>query len=132
MADLRAKPREVRPLGTGDCTAGALRGLIEPLHNRTVDGEAGGRERSTARSRKQTILDKCQDLEFLTQLPSIAIVDRILRPLEQLGVPCRAVIQRVRRDSTDDVIGPVSIRQIRGQSLPLLICEALRPFGGND
>ena len=68
-----------------------VQGLIEPLNNRTIDGETGASELAAGWARNQAILGKCQDLEFLTHLTSETLVDRVLCPFEQLGVPRRAV-----------------------------------------
>jgi hypothetical protein len=53
---------------------------IQPDHDRTIDREAGTAEWSAARTRKQSVLYECQDVELFAKLPSIAAVDRGLRP----------------------------------------------------
>jgi hypothetical protein len=70
-----------------------------------------------------------EDLEFFTHLASVALIDRILCPFEQLGIPGGAVIQRIGRYSTHDVIGSKTIRQIGGQTLPLWIRAVVSPVG---
>ena len=71
--DLRAKPRKCARCGTG-VHSGRVHGLIEPLDNRTIDGEARASELSAAGARNQAILDECQDLEFFTHLTSVALL----------------------------------------------------------
>ena len=86
---------------------------IESLNNRTVDRETGASELSPVWTGNQTILDECQDLKFLPHLASKALVDCVLRQLEQLRIPRGAVIQRIRRYSADYVIGPETVGQVR-------------------
>ena len=106
----------MRPLLERLAGSGREEGLIKPLHDRAINGEAGASEFAAARTGNQAILDEGQDLEFFTHLTSIALTDRVLCPFEQLRVPCRTVIQCIRRDSAHDVIRSKTIRQIGGSS----------------
>ena len=55
---------------------------IEPLNDRTIDGEVTGRERCPTGRCKQAILDESQNLELLTQLTTVSFVNCILGPGE--------------------------------------------------
>src|SRR5580700_8392589 len=94
------------------------RSSIETLNNRTIDGEPRATERRSARTGDQTVLHEREDLEFLAQLPTIALLDRLSRPCVQLSVPCRAVIESDRRDAAENIVWPMPIGQIRRQTLP--------------
>src|SRR6516165_597276 len=99
-----------RPLQGSNPSAGAPWQSIKPLNNCTIDGEARASELSTARPRNQTILHEGQDLKFFAHLTSITLIDRVLRPLEQLGIPGWTVIQGICWYSADNIIGPETIR----------------------
>jgi len=64
----------------------------------------GATEPAATRAGNQAILGKGQDLELLAHLASIALIDRVCSPFEQLRIPCRTVIQRIRRYSAHDVV----------------------------
>lgn len=96
-----------------------LSASVEPLSNWAVDGESGTPEWLPDRAGNQAVLHEGKDLEFLAHLAAEAILDGIFGPSKQLRIPSRAVIQRDRRDSPNDVVRAVAISQIRGQTLPL-------------
>ena len=106
--------------------------LVEPLNDCAVNGEAGTSEWTAVRTRDQAIVYEGKDLEFFTNLTSVALADRILRPLKQLGVPRRAVIQRIRRYSADHIVRTEAICQVRGQALPLWIRTVVGAIGGDE
>src|SRR6266436_2283182 len=93
-------------------------GSVEALSNWAVDGEPGAPKWCPTRAGDQAVLHEGENLELLARLAAKAVVDCVLCPLKQLGVPSWAVIQRDRRDSTEDVVGSVTICQIRRQTLP--------------
>ena len=64
-------------------------------------------------------------MELLTHLTSVAFVDRVLSPFEQLSIPCRTVIQCIRRYSAHDIVGSETIRQIRRLRNPELEIEGV-------
>src|SRR5580704_9800811 len=99
---------------------------VQPLSDRAVDGEAGAPKWYSARAGDQAVLHEGKNLELFAYLATEAVVDCVLCPFEELGVPSRAVIQRDRWNSTEDVVGAVTIRQIRRQALPLRIVAPSR------
>src|SRR3954466_14532020 len=94
-----------------------LRTLIETLNDRAIDGKSRATEGRAAWPGNQTVLHKGEDLELFPELSAETAVNRILRPCIQLGIPCRAIIESDRRDTTKNIVGPEAIRQVRGQSL---------------
>jgi hypothetical protein len=54
---------------------------------RTVDGEAGTLKSSTTWPSDQTVLHEGKNLELFTYLTPEPLVDGILGPFEQLGIP---------------------------------------------
>jgi hypothetical protein len=70
-------------------------------------------------------------LKFFTNLSAEALVDCVTGPLEQLGVPCWAVIESDRRNSAENVVWSKGISQICRQTLPQWVIAAsrLRPVG---
>jgi hypothetical protein len=91
---------------------------VETLSNWAVDGEPGAPKWSPTRAGDQAVLHEGENLELLAHLAAKAVVDCVFCPLKQLRVPSWAVIQRDRRDSTEDVVGSGAISQIRRQALP--------------
>ena len=85
---------------------------IEPLNDRTIDGELAARERRARRPRKQAVLDESQNLELFAQLAPVSFVDCIPGPLVQLSVPDWTVIQGIGRYSANDVVRPKTVRQV--------------------
>jgi hypothetical protein len=65
-----------------------------------------------ARASEQAILDERQNLELFPQLATEPLIDCLLRPLKQIGVPDGAVIERDGRNSTKDVIRPEAVCQV--------------------
>ena len=128
----RAFGFEQRAFSAADSVCAARRAdLIESLNNRTVDREARASELSPVWTGYQAILNECQDLKFLPHLASKALVDCVLRPLEQLRVPRGAVVQRIGRYSADHIIGPETVGQVRRQTLPLRVCTVVGSVGRN-
>ena len=101
-------------------------GSVEALDNWAVDGETGTPKGYSTRPGDQAVLHKGKDLELFAHLAAEAVVDCVLCPFEELGVPSRAVIQRDRRDSTEDIVGAVTVSQIGRQALPLRIVAPAR------
>src|SRR5215469_6381295 len=89
-----------------------LAGSIEALHDRTVDRESGTSELTAVGTRNQAILNKRQNLKLFPDLATVAFVDSVLCPFEQLRVPGGTVIQGIRRYATHDVVRSKAISQI--------------------
>ena len=100
------------------------RGSVESLGNRAVDGEAGTAKWFSTRAGDQTILHEGKKLKLFPHLSAETVLDGIFGPFKQLGIPSGAVIQRDRGDSSEDIVGAVTISQIRRQALPLRIVAA--------
>src|ERR1700740_2959143 len=94
------------------------RGSVQALSDRAVDGEAGTLKCFTIWPSDQTVLHEGENLELFTYLTPEPLVDGILGPFEQLGIPVRAVIERDGWDSTQDVVRPKAVGQICRQTLP--------------
>ena len=62
---------------------------IEPLDNRTIDGETASRERCSTRRREQAVLDERQNLELFTQLASGSLLIASWVSLVNLSIPGR-------------------------------------------
>ena len=90
---------------------------IEPQNDRAVYGEAGATKGFTARGCKELVLHKGEHLELLTQLTAETLVDGVLSPFVQVGIPRRAVIEGDCRDTTQDVVRPMAVRQVCRQPL---------------
>src|ERR1700719_3697187 len=99
---------------------------VQALSNRAVDGEAGTPKWCSTRPGDQAVLHEGKNLELFAHLTAETVLDCVFCPLKQLGVPSWAVIQRDRRDSTQDIVGAVTICQIRRQALPLRIVAPSR------
>src|SRR6516164_1023127 len=91
--------------------------LIEPQNDRAVYGEARTTEGFAARGCKELVLHKGEHLELLTQLTPETLVDGVLGPFVQVGVPRRAVIEGDCRDTSQYVVRTIAVRQIRRQTL---------------
>src|SRR6266851_1518632 len=89
---------KMRPLPQNHRDSGREGRSVEPLDDRAIDREVGGSKLCAAGTCQQAILYECEDLEFFTNLAAIALADGVLRPFEQLGIPGRAIIGRVRRN----------------------------------
>src|SRR5882724_1677434 len=85
---------------------------VEALNDRTIDGEARAPEGFTTWTGDQAILHEGENLELFTYLTPEALVDGVLGPFEQLGVPVRAVIERDGWDPTQDIVRPKAVSQI--------------------
>src|SRR5260370_10933659 len=85
---------------------------VQALNDRAVDGEAGTPKCFSARPSDQTVLHEGEDLKLFTYLSPEPLVDGILGPFEQLGIPVRAVIESDGWDSTQDVVRPKAVSQI--------------------
>src|SRR5260370_41287285 len=90
--------------------AGAGYRLLQSLDDWAIDGEASATKRRSARTSQETVLDECQYLKLLAKLTAVAIIDSVLRPLVEVGVPRRTVVQSNRRNSTEYIVWPESIR----------------------
>jgi len=101
-------------------------GSVEALDNWAVDRESRTPKWYSTGAGDQAVLHEGENLELFAHLTAEAVVDCIFGPFKQLSVPSRAVIQRDRRDSTQDVVGAVAISQIRRQALPLRIVAPSR------
>src|SRR5258707_6663350 len=91
---------------------------VEALNDRAVDSEAGTLKCCAIWPSDQTVLHESENLELFTHLSAEPLVDSILGPFEQLCIPVRAVIKRDGWDSTQDVVRPEAVSQIRRQPLP--------------
>jgi len=91
---------------------------VQALSDRAVDGETGAPKWYSARAGDQAVLHEGKNLELFAHLAAEAVVDCVLCPFEELGVPSRAVIKSDRWNSTEDVVGAMAICKIRRQTLP--------------
>src|SRR5258708_1404135 len=91
---------------------------VQAPNHRTVDGEAGTLKCFTTWPSDQTVLNEGENLELFTHLTPEPLVDGMLGPFEQLGIPVGAVIERDGWDSTQDVVRPKAVSQICRQTLP--------------
>ena len=91
--------------------------LIEPQNDRAVYGEARTTKGFTARACKELVLYKGEHLELLAQLTPETLVNGLLGPFVQVGVPRRAVIEGDCRDTPQDVVRPMAVRQVWRQTL---------------
>ena len=65
----------------------ATEGLIEAFHDRAVNGETSAAKRLSTGAGQEPILHVGEDLEFLTQLATEPMIDRILGPLKEIRIP---------------------------------------------
>src|SRR5260370_41447140 len=96
-------------------------GSVEALDNWAVDGETGTPKGYSTRPGDQAVLHKGKDLELFAHLAAEAGVDCVLCPFEELGVPSRAVIQRDRPVSTQDIGGAMAVSRIPRPRLSVVI-----------
>ena len=77
---------------------------VETLSNWAVDGEARTPKWRSTRAGNQAVLNEGENLELFAHLTTEAIIDCVFCPLKELGVPSRAVIQRDRWNSPEDIV----------------------------
>jgi hypothetical protein len=57
-------------------------------------------------AREQTVLHQGKDRKLVFKLAAKTLVDCIIGPCVQLGVPCRAVIESHCRDPAETIVWP--------------------------
>jgi len=87
---------------------------VEALGDRTVDREARAPKRRSTWPSEQLVLNKVENLELFTHLAPESLIDRALCPFEQLRIPVRAVVQSNGWYSTENIVWPESVSQVRG------------------
>src|SRR5687767_5099848 len=100
-------------------------GSQQAKHHRTVDDEARRAEFDALQPLGEAALDNAEDLELFSELRAIAGVDGLLRPLVEIGVPHRAVVERDRRNATEYVVRTEAVGQRSEQALALRVIAAI-------
>src|SRR6266478_2785051 len=95
--------------------------LVQAGSDAAHDHRPGTAKRRTIGSSDVSVSRQFQNAELLGQKTAIALVDCILGPLIEVGVPHRAVIAGDRRNAAKRIVRPMPVQQGSGQALTLRI-----------
>jgi hypothetical protein len=108
-AAISMKARRARQGHGGNVERIEIGWSVKTLSDWAVDGEPGTPKGFSTRAGDQAVLHEGKNLKLFAHLTTEAILDGILGPFKQLGIPGRTVIQGDRWDSAKDIVRTMTI-----------------------